>query len=285
MIRAVVLDVDGVVVGSEKGNNFPHPGLEVSAALKKIHASGIHVAFLTGKSSHTLTKMVKQLGIDGLHVGDSGAMVCDPVNGTVAYASYVPYKPLMNLLAALEEHHIQTFIFTEKTYYALEKYKSAFTEIYSRVIDLEPHFVESYEDVHEQNILKVNIIAHSEQDKKTVAEIMARLKPSEIEASPWSQHPAMAGKGFSMVTEKGVSKYSGLKHLVEHLHVDFSEVLGVGDTIHDWEFIEHCGYKGIMANATEELKGKADFNDPHTFLGGHVDEDGVLNIFSHFNLI
>jgi HAD superfamily hydrolase (TIGR01484 family) len=285
MIRAVVLDVDGVVVGSEKGNNFPHPGPRVAEALKKMNTNGIHISFLTGKSSHTLIKMVKRLGIDGLHVGDSGAMVSNPVKGTVVYASHVPFEPLMKLLTALEEGNIQTFIFSENAYYSLRKYQSPFTEMYARVIDLEPHVIDSYSDLSDHDILKVNAIAHNEHDKKVFATIMAQFPSLEIHASPWSQHPALGDARFSMLTKAGISKYSGFKHLVDNLHIDLSEVLGVGDTIHDWEFIEHCGYKGVMANATDELKGKADFNDPHTFLGGHVDEDGVLNIFKHFNLI
>lgn len=285
MIKAVILDVDGVVVGGPDGANFPYPGDRVSHALQTLAAKGITVSFLTGKSSFVLTHMVKRLGITGLHVGDGGATVYDPLQNTTVFSAHVPVAPLQAILQTPEGSAVAAYIFTADNYFVRKDHINAFTDLYARVVGRHPVEVSSYDEVYGREIIKVNLIAQTDEDRSHIEDTLAQYKSGMLHVSPWSRHPALGDAGIKVLTREGVSKYSGVQHLAAQAGFHMEEALGVGDTIHDWEFIEHCGYKGIMANATDELKDKADFNDPNTFLGGHVDEDGVLNIFNHFNLI
>jgi hydroxymethylpyrimidine pyrophosphatase-like HAD family hydrolase len=229
--------------------------------------------------------MVEKLGIDGLHVGDAGATVLNPISKQVIRADHLPKAPLRTILKELDRASIYVNVFTADAYYISKKNVSGFTDLYSAVADRSPVSVDDISALADKDVLKVNIDALADKDVSVIEDILKKNASLEIHIGPWSLHPALGAARIKVLTKEGVSKYSGLRHLVDNLNLNLDEVLGIGDTVHDWEFIEHCGYRGIMANATDELKGKADFTDPKTFLGGHVDEDGVITIFKHFKLI
>ncbi len=43
MIKAIILDVDGVIIGEKIGYNSPHPHPDVVTALKKVREKGIAI--------------------------------------------------------------------------------------------------------------------------------------------------------------------------------------------------------------------------------------------------
>ena len=61
-------------------------------------------------------------------------------------------------------------------------------------------------------------------------------------------------------------------------------MLGVGDGMTDWEFMQLCGYAGAMGNSSEDLK-KAVTSRSNGYVCKSVNENGVLDIFKHFKLI
>ena len=77
----------------------------------------------------------------------------------------------------------------------------------------------------------------------------------------------------------------GVEKLSQYMQVPLENILGVGDTMLDWEFLNICGYKGTMKNGTPELVAKFDFTDPKQFMGNHVNEDGLIDVFRYFKLI
>lgn len=75
MIKGVILDVDGAVVGSRKGYNWPSPHKDVIAALKKIREKGIIVSLCTDKGTFVIRDIVEKAHLNNLHIGDGGALV------------------------------------------------------------------------------------------------------------------------------------------------------------------------------------------------------------------
>ncbi|EKE14511.1 MAG: hypothetical protein ACD_12C00460G0001 [uncultured bacterium] len=62
------------------------------------------------------------------------------------------------------------------------------------------------------------------------------------------------------------------------------EILGVGDSLTDWDFIGVCGYAGAMGNATSDLKKLVLSKRKNGYVGKSIDENGILDIFEHFGL-
>jgi hydroxymethylpyrimidine pyrophosphatase-like HAD family hydrolase len=176
-------------------------------------------------------------------------------------------------------------MFSTEGYYANKKLPGHKEEEYRAIMGRTPQMFVFKNNGQLPPIVKVNLYAFSHRDKRAIDECLPVLLRDQMHANPWSENPALGSVSIRNITQSGVSKYSGAVHLLNHLNVPFESTLGIGDTLHDWDFIEHCGYKGVMSNATDELKDKFDFDDPNQVMGGHVDEDGVLDVFRSFQLI
>ncbi len=283
MIKAIVLDIDGVIIGNLPGINFPQPSKKVSKALKKIHESGIRVSFLTGKTTFAAKENIANIGIDNPHIADGGAVIFNPIQNKIIKKEIIKPEHLIKLLNLLGKD-VYVNIFTTEDYYLLKSAENEYTKKYENFIGRRPILINDFSQlIEKKEISKINISAFNNSDKEKINAVLEGIK--DLFNFSWSSGPNTGDVKTAVVTSKNASKKHGVKYLAKYLNVDLDEVLGVGDTIHDWDFIEICGYKGVMGNGTEELKSKLDKNEKRHFIGGHVNEDGIISIFKKFELI
>lgn len=283
MIKAVVLDIDGVIIGNLPGVNFPYPSKKVTETLKKIHDNGTPVSFLTGKTTFAAWENISKIGIDNPHIADGGAVIFNPIQNKIIKKEALSSEIVIKLLDLLgKDTYIN--IFTTENYYLLESLVNEYTKKYENFIGRSPVLVNDFSGViKNEAISKVNISVFNIDDKEKINEVLQGLK--NLFNYSWSSGPNTGNVQTAVVTSRNASKKLGVKYLSDYLKVDLENVLGVGDTIHDWDFIEICGYKGVMGNGTEELKSKLDKNEVRHFIGGHINEDGIIDIFKKFDLI
>ena len=77
-----------------------------------------------------------------------------------------------------------------------------------------------------------------------------------------------------------------MKNLLRHIGIEEKNVLGAGDGGTDWEFMKFCGYCATLENALPQVKQNvAAINDSRrAFIGPHVDQNGILEVFKHFGI-
>lgn len=282
MIKAIILDVDGVIVGTKQDINFPHPSTHITDLLREINKT-TPISLLTGKASFMVQKAMVQLGIDTFHVSDGGARIWNPITNEVAYEATLDKECVRSIVKQLDTYHIAYALYGTKDYYAFAQYKDEpIIKRYAPIAGKMPQIISSIDDIDDV-IIKMNTFGIDKKQDELLKQIAAEHEDKT--SSSVGSHPVLLPHHIRVFVAQGVSKYSGFQHLLKQRSVAKEDVLGVGDTIHDWEFIEHCGYKGIMGNATKELMQKYNQQDPKQHLGGHVDEDGILDIFKYFKLI
>jgi len=126
-------------------------------------------------------------------------------------------------------------------------------------------------------------IAKNEDDKKRLIELFEPFK-NDLTLS-WGIHPIALPHLFGIITAKGISKKQAALEIANSIRVKPEEMLGVGDSTSDWQFIETCGYAGAMGNASEELKQLVcSKGKENSFIGKSVDENGILDIFNYLSL-
>jgi len=86
------------------------------------------------------------------------------------------------------------------------------------------------------------------------------------------------------VTAQGISKQQAAQEIAKYNGIGMDELLGIGDSTSDWQFIERCGYAGAMGNASDELVKLVATKGERGFTGGHVDENGIIDILDYFDL-
>jgi hydroxymethylpyrimidine pyrophosphatase-like HAD family hydrolase len=70
---------------------------------------------------------------------------------------------------------------------------------------------------------------------------------------------------------------------MEYLGIPLTEVLAIGDTLSDWNFMNLCKYVAVPANGQDALKELAKTKgEGNYFIGPSVDENGIINILDHF---
>src|SRR3989344_4285564 len=114
MIKAIILDVDGVIVGEKIGFNSPFPHPEVIKRLKSIRQKGIPISLCTAKPHYAIHKIIENAELNNLHITNGGGVIIDPID------NFIFKKHTINPLDAVKviEKYLSNEIYTE--FYSVE---------------------------------------------------------------------------------------------------------------------------------------------------------------------
>lgn len=283
MIKGIFLDIDGVIVGTKAGINFPYPSQKVIAGLKNYQDRGIPISLITAKTNFSSTRQtIINADLNNYHITDAGAVLINPIENKIGMKFPIDKNVAIEMLKSADRYKVLWEVYTIDNWYAQKEVEVELLKKHEQVLDMPIVRVDNIVDlaVSQQEIIKLMIVYTPEQ-KSYLKEVLS-IFSDRVELQ-WGGNPKLLPNEVLNVTAKGISKKSGVKELAKIHHLDLSEVLGVGDTLMDWEFIEECGYAGAMGNSTQEFLDKIATKDSdHWFKGDHVDNDGVLTIIKHF---
>ena len=93
-IKALILDIDGVIIGEKIGFNSPSPHPEVIEALKKIKSMNIPISLCTAKPHFAIRDIIESAKLDNLHITDGGGVIIDPIDDVIV-ESYETEKEVL----------------------------------------------------------------------------------------------------------------------------------------------------------------------------------------------
>ena len=283
MIKGIILDVDGVIVGEKEGYNYPLPHKDVIARLKKIESKGIPISICTAKPYWAAKKIIEKADLKNLHITEGGAVIIDPLDNIVLKAHYINKDMSVKVVNRLLKEGVYTEAYALDEYIIQSYNQPNLTKTHSNILQKEPKIVDSLQDeIAEQDIVKIMPIAKDEKDKSRIAGIFKAFE-DELTLS-WGVHPVALPHQFGIITAKGISKKQAVSEIADYSKIKPEEFLGIGDSTTDWQFIEQCGYAGAVGNATQELRDLVSTKGKNSFIGGTVNENGILDIFDYFNL-
>ncbi len=80
MIKGIILDIDGVIVGEKIGFNSPNPHIEVIKKLKEIREQGIVIVLCTAKPHYSIQTIINEAKLNNLHITNGGGVIIDPID-------------------------------------------------------------------------------------------------------------------------------------------------------------------------------------------------------------
>jgi HAD superfamily hydrolase (TIGR01484 family) len=281
MISGIILDVDGVIVGEKIGYNSPYPHPDVIAKLKAIENKGIPVSLCTAKPHYAIRKIINDADLRSLHITDGGAVIIDPIDDIVLKAHYIPTQVAKRILKAYRDADVYIEAYGLNEYLIEQARQSELTDVHTHILQQPPRMVASLAAaIEHEDICKLMPIAKDEADK---ARVTAIFEPFESELTlSWGVHPIALPHQFGIITTKGISKRQAVKEIVGNANIAPENILGIGDSTSDWQFIQDCGYAGTVENGYAELKQLIKGKVGKYFIGGHVDGSGILDVFHHF---
>lgn len=281
MVKLIVLDVDGVIVGHKIGVNFPLPNQKVIEALKKIREKGILVVLCTGKIYHAVEPIVQKASLDNLHIANTGALIFNPK--TNKFKSFSLDKDLVqSIITTCLENKLYFEVYFEDDYFIYAGASGDITTRRTQILQKDPEIVKSPpEEAKQREVNKITAIAMDGQDKERIEKLLEQYR--NLVTFTWTIHPSTNPWEYCLMTSPTASKAHAVKEVANSLGISLEDTLGVGDTLGDWEFMKLCGYAATMADAADNLKDLVKSKEEGKYLiAPSVDDDGILQILSYF---
>jgi HAD superfamily hydrolase (TIGR01484 family) len=285
MINAIILDIDGVIVGEKTGFNSPSPHKEVLRALNLVKSRGIPIALCTAKPYFSITDIIEDAKLNNPHITDAGAVIIDPLDNIVIEKHIIEKNKAEEVLKDCIANNIYVEFYTSDDYFIQQNQTGPITTQHTHILMKAPKPLDAIvEESLKYEITKIIPVALNKEDQARVNTILQKYT-SQLSLS-WAVHPVALPLQFAILTDKNSSKRKGAESIGHSLGVSFSDVLGVGDSTSDWNFMELCGYAATLENGSAEIKKLITAKGPeNSHTGKSVDENGILDILNYFKLL
>lgn len=280
MIKAIIADVDGVMVGKREGFNFPLPHASVIEALKNVSAKGVPVVLCTAKFHVAIDEIVEQAKLNNPHITDGGALIINPLGTQKIVQKKVISKPVIEKYLSTTDAY--TELYSADSYFVQKDADKAFMAKRSKLLQTPPQLIDSLQTANQENDI-IKIISYAE-DSTGMPELETAAKRLGNEVNYiWSHHPFIMPRRPIVITAARASKEQAASDVMNYLGIPFEHVLGIGDSLADWSFMQRCGYVGVVGDdneLTERVKSRSD----NYHIADSVDKHGFLEILDYFKL-
>lgn len=282
MIKAIILDIDGVIIGTKQGINVPYPHTKVTVRLKEIQDSGIPITLCTGKAQFSVIDVIKTANLNNTHITNNGATILDPI-AHKTISQFPLEKGHLEVLADFcKTNNLQLELYTASNWYVEKGRNTKYTKEHGNILDQPAKEVDSLREIiATKSIIKAIVVVDNDEEERKYAQKFKELLNDSVKIS-WTCAPIMLPAKLGLFTKKGVSKESAIKIISKSLNISTENMLGVGDNEPDWQFMQHCGYVAAMGNASDSLKKLVKSKKNH-FIGQGVDENGIIGILDYFS--
>lgn len=245
MYKMIALDMDGTLLNSQK--KISRATLE---AINKAFSAGKEVVLCTGRCIPELEEYIEQINDLRYIIGISGALVYDLKEKKEIYMNKIPENQVDIIFDAIKGVDVLPHILSEKSlvqrdmmenmeHYGMGAYKPLFERVATPVENIVEYYRENKVDV-----LKLNLY-HALQENRE--ETRKKLEKENLVL-------VNAEKASLEVSAAGTTKGTGLGRLCEHLGMDLSEVISVGDADNDLDVLSKAGLAIAMGNANDNVK-------------------------------
>ncbi len=280
MIKAVITDVDGVIIGKSAGVNFPLPHNDVIEKLQSIRREKIPVVFCSSKAGFTNIPVILACKLNNPHIVDGGSVILDAINNIVIEKHMVPPEITKRISETGKQNNFYQEFYTPAAYFILQGQNQETIEKRTKILGRDPIIVPSTDNIPLNDIIKIQQL---HEDSDLLIKTLQGIEGTSFFLS--APHPTLPSLYFAVLTAFGISKRSSAQKVLTSLGILFEDTLGIGDSENDWEFMSLCKYVGVMGNAQEKLKELAKSKgEENYFIGPSVEENGILKIFEHFKV-
>jgi hypothetical protein len=268
MIKLIVLDIDGTLVGHDL-NIAPRVRAAIARALER----NVAVTLATGRGAEPTQIFAAQLHLTTPLVCLQGAQVYDAVNARSLHESRLAPEVVPWIVAHAAERdwhvHFETpsMVYMPNSQRPPEVLRALFRVTATTHVE---DFLTGMPEVPTKFLVSV----HDPAERDAVeADLRRLLRADGMAIDLMNSHP-----NFVEGLPPGISKASGLSWLCARLGVAAAEVLAIGDNDNDIAMLEWAGLGVAMSNASPGARAVADWIAPP------VDEDGAAVAIEKFAL-
>lgn len=273
MIRMIALDLDGTLAIE---NHQVSPATR--DALQELHdGDDVEVVIATGRRYRSTRYVIDNLGFDVYAVCNGGALLKCPEQQTL-HAETFDVAPVarivrdlgLTLFAQRDAHDLGGADFVLDAVPAWNEITASYYH------DNSDHSAKADLTEHPPEFL-VSGVFGSEEDVTRVAKAVNEQLPDQFNTITVPH--LQTDRYYCEISQKHVDKWHGLTQLRSHLDIDPEHICTVGDQLNDVPMVSAAGHGIAMGNGHEDLQAIA------TFVCGHNEEDGILDVVKYIHEI
>ncbi|MGE6116382.1 sugar-phosphatase [Aeromonas salmonicida] len=267
MYKLIALDMDGTLLNPQ-GQISPRTHAAIAAA----RAKGVTVVLASGRPLEGMSRYLAELGLTGQDdyvICYNGALVQQVADQRIIRSQLLTGSDASAIARLADELEVNVHGFSVSQG-LISPRVSTYTEHESRLIGMPINLIDFATLAVDEQIMKVMMIDEPPQLSRAIERLPAELyeRYTVVQSAPF----------FLEFMNKQSNKGTGVAALAEHLGLDASLVIAVGDAGNDHHMIEYAGLGVAMGNATDDIKALAQH------ITGRNDEDGVAQVIERFIL-
>lgn len=270
MYKIVTVDLDGTLLNSAG---------EVSDYTKDIIQKSINrgtdVILASGRPINSVESIAYEIGSKNYLISGNGAIVYDIAKKEVIYDRFLNKEQVLNIVRICEENSIYCNVYTEMeviakslNYNVLFYYKENARKAEGKRtnINIVPNMYKYIEELSQERFLKVTVCDDNRMIFNSIIRKLKLINDIDIlDVSHMSRKVIKDGTSqipieyyYTEITNKNVNKWTAIEFLLNKLHIQKEDVIGIGDNVNDKEMIENAGLGVAMGNSSPEMKAIAD---------------------------
>ncbi len=242
--QALIFDLDGTAIPNGR---YALPSERVINAVRAA-TKLIHVSAATGRPISNSREILQKLGLESPCIVSGGAQIINPATEETLWERKLDSSQVKKIIDICTPYPY-TFLFDDEL---LDE--DASTPAKEKIADGQKRvaYIMAAKEVDADLLVKgIN----------EIADVVAHTVPS------WTP-----GHRDIHITHKLATKQHALEILLDMISVQKDATMAVGDSNNDLPLFRIAGFKVAMGNASDELKGEADF------ITSSVDEDGLAQV-------
>lgn len=262
-IKLISFDMDGTIY------NNGYISDKTKEAFEKLRAKNIRLVPNTGRSIHSVERIMKELGfdIDGYEaILTTGSVVQKLGSREIVKENFLTESDY-NYLKTLDRKNLNLTVYGADFLYYTFKNK----EFISDSTDLEAPIIQIDDNTKFEQICRINFMG----EPKDLDEFEEKYKE---EISKRYYYVRQIPTSLEILSKKS-NKGNGLKYIMNKYNIQRDEVLAIGDGNNDISMFEVCDYSVAMGNSSQKVKEKA------KYITDSIKDEGFYNILNKLKII
>ncbi len=261
----LVLDVDGTLMRTDKVISE-----KTIAEIVRVQEAGIKVAIASGRCTAGIMPTARKIRLDefgGYIVSYNGGCISNCQTGEIIYNINLPDGIVQEIYEFSKKEKTGIMTYHDNDIIA-ENDADQYIQIDAKGCDIDIHVVEDFGKEVTYPVNKCLLTGHPDY--------MAGVEPRAAKAFEGRLSVYRSEDFYVEMMPLGIDKAYGLSKLLKRLGYTRSQMICCGDGFNDISMIEYAGLGVAMANASEQVRERADYIAPH------CDEDGLVDVIRRF---
>lgn len=257
----LAVDMDGTLLDSNKQIDD-----ETIKVINKLIDEDNLFVIATGRAPSAILEYNK-INFNAPIISYNGALVIDAKTKEVLYEKTLSYECAKNVFDLGIKFKATMCIWAHSILYS--NANNELVDYYKSIYKIEPIYVNDFSIFKDKNITKIVWL-----DKPQIIKKFANVTKKELK----NVNSYISAPYLLEFVDIEATKGNALKFISEIYHIPQEEIIAIGDSDNDLSMIEYAGLGVAMANASLEIKVRANY------VTSSNDEGGVKHVIDNFIL-